>query len=61
MEVMLLDSPCMECQMTDSEKAACMGCPERFEWEKEKGLDPGSLLAGIKTAKFDVPTRKNEK
>ena len=51
----------MECQMTDSEKAACMGCPERFEWEKEKGLEPGSLLAGIKTAKFDVPTRKNEK
>ena len=27
--------PCVACKMTWLEKAACCGCPERMEWERE--------------------------
>ena len=32
----LKENPCIKCSLSQSEKAACCGCPERLEWEKKR-------------------------
>ena len=32
----VMNNPCLKCNMSDTEKAACCGCPERLEYEKQK-------------------------
>ena len=33
-----MENPCKECKLSQAEKSACCGCPQRLKYEKEKVL-----------------------